>query len=204
VSAGEIAELVTLLILLIPSIVIHEVAHGWVSEKLGDPTPRLYGRITLDPRAHIDPFWTIIFPLLLLILSGFRFTFGMAKPVPINPRYYREPTKGMALVGLAGPGANLIFASFLALLIRLFPALYFFRLAAEINIVLAVFNLIPIPPLDGSRIVAYFLPSHLARSYLSSEKYGFLILFLLLTLFKGFFWAIIAPVIDFFIRIFLG
>lgn len=203
-SIGKLAEVVTLLILLIPSIVVHEVAHGWVSEKLGDPTPRLYKRLTLDPRAHIDPFWTIIFPLLLLVLSGFSFTFGMAKPVPINPRYYREPMKGMALVGLAGPASNLIFAFLLAFLIRLTPALYFLRLAAEINIVLAVFNLIPIPPLDGSRIVAYFLPPHLARSYLSSEKYGFLILFLLLTLFRGLFWAIIAPVIGFFIKIFLG
>ncbi len=197
-------ELAALFILLVPSIVIHEVAHGWTSEKLGDPTPRLYGRITLNPLAHLDPFWSVIFPVLLLIFSGFRFTFGMAKPIPINPRYYRDPLKGMALVGLAGPASNFLLAALLALIIRLFPPFYFLHLAAEINIVLAVFNLIPIPPLDGSRVVACLLPPDLARSYLGWEKYGFLLLFVLLTLFNGLFWAIIGPVIDFFIKLFLG
>lgn len=197
-------RIVVLLVFLIPSVTLHEYAHGWVSDKLGDPTPRLYGRLTLNPRAHIDPFWTILFPLMLLVLSGFTFTFGMAKPVPIDPRYYKNERLGLALSGIAGPSTNLALAALVGLAMKGVFFLSFLDLVVMLNVVLAVFNLVPIPPLDGSKVVAYFLPPQTAHSYLAWERYGFLALILLLTLFSRLFWAIIGPVINFFLYLFLS
>jgi Zn-dependent protease len=200
----QLLRIVALLVFLIPSVALHEYAHGWVSNRLGDPTPRLYGRLTLDPRAHIDPFWTVLFPLMLLILSNFTFTFGMAKPVPINPRYYKNERLGLALSGMAGPLTNLVLAALMGLAIKTTPYLSFLDLVVMLNVVLAIFNLVPIPPLDGSKVVAFFLPPQVAYSYLGWERYGFLFLILLLTLFNRLFWAIIGPVINFFLYLFLG
>lgn len=196
-------------VFIIPAIIAHEYAHGWVSYRLGDPTPLLAGRLRLDPRAHIDPFWTLILPLLL-ILSGSPAVFGMAKPVPVDPRHYKDQRKGLALTGAAGPLANLTFALVFSVFYRVFsffrlpdPLLLIFELIVEVNIVLAVFNLIPIPPLDGSRIITAFLPEELAFEYMKLERYGFLIIIILITIFRGAFWAIIDPVISFLIKAFL-
>lgn len=190
--------------LFIFAVVIHEVAHGWVAYKLGDLTAKHQGRISLNPLVHIDPLGTIILPLLL-ILFNFPVVFGWAKPVPINFLNLRDPKKGIIWVGLAGPAANFTLALILA-------ALYFFIQGARhpffsqiifysilVNLVLAVFNLIPIPPLDGSRILFGLLPPSVAVKYIKIERYGFILLFLLLWL--GVIDQLINPIIQVITRI---
>lgn len=169
--AELIPELAVVILAAGGSIILHEVAHGWVAYRLGDPTAKLAGRLTLNPLAHIDPLGTILIPGVLLLLATLTrapiILFGWAKPVPINPFYFRRPYRDMMLVGLAGPLLNLALAG-LALAAwyplsqagQALPELLILFLAALIliNIILACYNLIPIPPLDGSRILAYFLP----------------------------------------------
>lgn len=159
------------------AIVLHELAHGYTSYLLGDPTPKAEGRLTLDPRKHFD-----LIGLLCLII----FRFGWAKPVMVNPQYYKKPKQGMALVALAGPLTNFLI-SFISLIIVVLTSkqnslisviLYtFFLYLARINVSLGVFNLIPLPPLDGSKILGAFLPNYLYRKYMSLQKYGMYILF---------------------------
>ena len=175
--------------LLIFSIILHEIAHGAIAERLGDPTARIMGRLTLNPKSHIDPMMSILFPLIL-ILSGSRVVFGAAKPVPIDPFNFREPRKDMGLVGLAGPMTNFFLGAIAALLLKLLiaasiiPALsvfyYLFNNFIYYNFLLAAFNLLPIPPLDGSRILAAILPEEYAKLLDSLEPYGLFILFFLL------------------------
>src|SRR3989344_5977767 len=160
----ELFFLLISLVILVFSAILHEVAHGFVADRFGDPTARLMGRLTLNPKPHIDPMMTIFLPLLLLF-SGSPVIFGGAKPVPVDPYNFREGRKDMALVSLAGPGTNIILAVSAALLIRLFSViapidfvLYFLGIVVHINLLLAIFNLLPIPPLDGSKIVALLLP----------------------------------------------
>jgi Zn-dependent protease len=197
---NETALRVLQLAMFIPAIVLHEVSHGWVSYRLGDPTARMRGRLTLNPIKHMDPFGTVLLPLLLWASGGP--VFGYAKPVPINPGYYRDYRKGMMLTGLAGPTTNLALAivaglgcraiaggaSLLAatvgdgaitVLAWLFWGLYFF---AQINLVLMFFNLIPIPPLDGSRVLPLFLSDRALEAYHRVEQYGILVFFALLLL----------------------
>ena len=188
---------------LLLAMVLHEYAHGWVANKCGDPTARLQGRLTINPLAHIDPFGTVIFPLICLLLPG-GFLLGWAKPVPIDIRNLRTPRRDMALVAAAGPGMNLILAvisaALLAILITLEPGLTL-RGTAEteaqsgllitmilrpiaimalysviINVFLALFNLIPIPPLDGGRILTSLLPARPAMALARLEPYGMMIL----------------------------
>lgn len=167
------------------AIVVHEVAHGWIAYKLGDSTAKDLGRLTLNPLAHIDPIGTVILPLLL-IMTNSPVVFGWAKPVPINFHNLRNPKRDIISVGLAGPLANITFAFILAASFRLFSFLRGPFLTEMIfsgiliNIVLAAFNLIPIPPLDGSRILFGLLPYPLAVRYMKIESYGFIILFILL------------------------
>lgn len=160
----------------------HEYAHALVATKLGDQTARLSGRLSLNPMRHIDPLGA-----LMIVLVGF----GYAKPVPVNPRNFKNPKVGMALTALAGPGANLLMAIVFLLLkniILLFPTsnpivlalAYFFIFAASINIGLAVFNLLPIPPLDGSRILQLIIPSKYYFKFLQYERYVVIVVFVLL------------------------
>ena len=186
------------------AIVLHEVAHGWVANKLGDDTARWMGRLTLNPIKHIDPIGTILIPLLLVV-SGAGFVFGYAKPVPINFRKLNNPKRDMVWVALAGPLTNLALAfisvGLLSITIHLPNALLWFTepLAAMlqasiiINIVLFVVNLVPLPPLDGGRVAVGLLPNPLAYQLERIEPYGFFILVGLLML--GVFQSVLGPII---------
>jgi Zn-dependent protease len=171
---------------LVVAMVFHEVSHGWVAYMRGDSTARYSGRLTLNPLAHIDPVGTIAIPLLLFISTQGRFVFGAAKPVPVDFSRLKRPKTDMMLVGAAGPAANLLLALVSAALWRLLPdfpaSSFIFQNMIMTNIVLALFNLFPIPPLDGSRIVMGFLPRGLAYQYAKIEPYGFFIIMGLLWL----------------------
>lgn len=176
------------LVILIYSAILHEVAHGFVAEKLGDPTARLMGRLTLNPQPHIDLWMSIILPLLLII-SGSPVVFGAAKPVPIDPFNLKDGRKDVAIVSLAGPLTNLLIAVATASIIRLFginnstlfiALLPILVLVVKLNLLLAIFNLLPIPPLDGSKVFSLILPEKDANTYLSFGSVGFFIIFFLL------------------------
>lgn len=190
-SLLELSWLLDLSAWIIPvvtAVVLHEVAHGWVAEKLGDPTARVLGRITLNPLKHIDPFGTILFPILLIILNS-PVVFGSARPVPVNFGNLKPPRLGMALVALAGPATNVLLAITAGLLLHveavikpehapwLFQNLY---RALMINCVLAVFNMIPLLPLDGGRVVASLLTGRANRLWMRLERLGLLVLAILL------------------------
>ncbi len=197
------------LVVLIPSVSLHELFHGWTAYRLGDPTAKLMGRLTLNPIAHIDPIGTLLLPFLMFLFTGF--VFGYAKPVPINPANLRDPKRDMILIGLSGPLANLLLALVFSLMIKAglltglltsLSAMYvLLRFGIIINLILAIFNLVPIPPLDGSRVLMGILPYHLAVSYSKLEPYGFLIIVGLLYL--GIIGKIIFPVINFLTTILL-
>lgn len=171
------------------AITVHEVAHGWVAKLKGDLTADRLGRLTLNPIKHIDPLGTVILPGILL-LTGTGFIFGWAKPVPVDGRNFKKPLQDMAWVAAAGPLSNLMMALIWALLARIgvmvnvefvsLPLIYMGVAGISINLVLFLINLLPIPPLDGSRILTGFLPPRLAWQYNQIERYGFLILVLLL------------------------
>ncbi|SHN90567.1 site-2 protease family protein [bacterium endosymbiont of Bathymodiolus sp. 5 South] len=192
----------TLLIYTIPlifAITVHEFAHGWVANQYGDATAKMLGRLTLNPIKHIDPIGTILVPAILYF-TGSPFLFGWAKPVPINFNALKSPKKDMILVALAGPVSNFIMA-LLWLLVILFALnlqsqllidMAYFGIA--INLILGVFNLLPLPPLDGSRVVSALLPNHLAYEYNKLERYGLFILVGLL--FLGVFERVILPIVQ--------
>ncbi|MCM8767192.1 MAG: site-2 protease family protein [Candidatus Omnitrophica bacterium] len=163
------------------SVIIHEVSHGYVALKNGDPTAKYMGRLTLNPIPHIDPIGTILLPFLLIVLR-FPILIGIAKPVPINPYYFRNYKIGMITVGISGPLSNILLGISFALIYKIFPSSLigeYLKIGSFINFILAFFNLMPIPPLDGSRVIAVLLPRSLAIRYERIERYGiFLILFL--------------------------
>lgn len=181
--------------LLILSITVHEFAHSLAALRLGDPTARSEGRLSLNPFAHIDPFWTVLFPLMLFISTGGRFMFGAARPVPINYGMFRAPRIALVVVGASGPLANFCLAFIVSLLLRIgIPAAPLLTELAVINIMLGVFNLIPIPPLDGSRVVMGLLPPGAARRYAAVERFGFLIV--MLCLYAGLFDFFLYPLMN--------
>jgi len=188
--------------LLLIAMTIHEFFHGWVAYRLGDNTAKYSGRLTLNPLAHIDPFWTLLLPMFLFVSSGGRFIFGAAKPVPINYWALKNPKRDIIFVGAAGPLSNLILAAILSLFIKIpLPGNLSFILSnlLIINVVLGIFNLVPIPPLDGSRILMGLLPGRLAAQYASIEPYGFIILMMLIWL--GVFGNLIWPAVALVLRL---
>lgn len=167
------------------ALVCHEVSHGWVAHRLGDPTAHAMGRLSLNPLRHIDPIGTVLVPGVLM-LSGSPLVFGWAKPVPISAWQLRHPQRDMIWVGLAGPAANFALAAAVAALLRLghVPMTSWLgalgATAVVINLVLGVFNLLPVPPLDGSRVLFGLLPRPAARLLAALEPFGFLLLILLM------------------------
>lgn len=199
----DFISLVFYFLIIIPSAIIHEYAHGWMAFQLGDNTAKYAGRLTVDPRAHIDRWGTILMPIGLFLLTGGRFMFAYAKPVPYNPYNLRNQKWGPALVGLAGPFANLLLALCFGIMVRLFPnslSAPFLVIIVISNISLMVFNLLPIPPLDGSKILYAVLPhsAYKVRAFL--DRYGFIILLF----FIFFLFDLIRPLIDGLVRLIIG
>lgn len=204
-----------ILIWIIPllfAITVHEVAHGWVALKFGDKTALMMGRLTLNPIKHIDLIGTIIVPGILLVLGGF--IFGWAKPVPVTQRNLRNPRMNMAVVALAGPMANLVMAVLWALIMRLGffihqeglaigrPVIWMGQAGIFVNLMLMILNLLPIPPLDGGRIVSNILPPRVAYHYDRLEPFGFLILLILLV--TGILAGVLGPLVFGSARMLMG
>lgn len=188
-------------LVLVPSAILHEYMHGFVADKLGDPTARYAGRLTLDPRVHIDPIGTILLPLGLFLMSGGRFMFAYAKPVPYNPYNLKNQKWGPVAVALAGPASNFFLAFIFGLLAQFFPQLgLFLSIIVIANVTLGVFNLVPIPPLDGSKVLLAIIPDSRQDIRNMLERYGFV----MLIVFMVFFYHFLSPVIDFLYRLFLG
>lgn len=189
-----ITDVVQIIFVLLFSVIFHECAHGWIADKLGDPTARLAGRLTLNPLKHIDPLGTIIVPLVLRLL-GF-LPLGWAKPVPVNFARLHHPKRDMIWVAIAGPATNIGLAILFSQLLKLTALSFlheFFVLAVMVNLILAIFNLAPIPPLDGSRILMGLLPNSLARTYSRLEPFGLIIVIVLLNFgLLDFIWTIVA------------
>lgn len=208
---SNIMELILVIPILLLSLSIHEYSHGYVSYLLGDPTPKQNGRLTLNPIAHLD----LMGSLVLLITRRI----GWAKPVPINPRYYKNPRKGLMIVGIAGPGSNLIMAGIFAIIFRTvmffasvnsvgaigtqvsdtqYIILRFLLLAVIVNLSLGFFNLLPIPPLDGSNILRGLIPSNFDK-YLNKLQGPIGMVILLILAYTGILWGMISPFVNFFL-----
>jgi len=205
----NVAQVFIAFIVLLFSLTIHEMAHAWTADRLGDPTARLLGRISLNPIVHADLIGTIILPLAALLSPGSSFLIGWAKPVPVDVRKLRRPRRDYMIVAAAGPASNLTIAFIAALVLLLVPVspqtlsetnvsvpiATMLGQLMRLNVLLAVFNMIPIPPLDGGSVLAGLLPADLARSFNRVRPYGFLILLALVV--TGGFTYIVGPPYEF-------
>ncbi len=203
---GFLTGFLFLFLLFLSAVVIHELSHGFVALAFGDTTAQRAGRLTLNPLKHVDPIGTLFLPLFLRLI-GSPVTFGWAKPVPINPVNLRHPRRDMLWIGMAGPVSNLLMAlaaaGFLRLLGPGLPAtvVALVKYLALVNLVLGTFNLLPIPPLDGSRVLLSLVPARFAVGLILMERWGFILIFLLLYL--GWIDKVLAPMIGFLVQ-FLG
>ncbi len=222
----DITKLIFMIPALLLAVIVHELGHGIVAYRLGDPTPKLAGRLTFNPIPHIDPFGSIILPAILIIFNS-PILFGWAKPVPINPFNFKKLgyRKGMAVTSLAGVSMNMLFAFIFGFLFQILsnqgvlssiasvlgtgfiksvimPLLIFFQYSVSINVILAIFNLLPIPPLDGWRFLTTMLPIQLEQKLESIEQYGMIILIVLLMV--GVLNYILIPPYIFLTRLLLG
>ncbi len=222
----DITKLIFMIPALLLAVIVHELGHGIVAYRLGDPTPKLAGRLTFNPIPHIDPFGSIILPAILIIFNS-PILFGWAKPVPINPFNFKKLgyRKGMAVTSLAGVSMNLLFAFIFGFLFQILsnqgvlssiasvfgtgfiksvimPLLIFFQYSVSINVILAIFNLLPIPPLDGWRFLTTMLPVQLEQKLEPVEQYGMIILIVLLMV--GVLNYILIPPYIFLTRLLLG
>jgi Zn-dependent protease len=197
--------------LLIVSLVLHELAHGWVAYLLGDPTAKAHGRLTLNPIAHMDTWGTLMLAVTFLLSRGTAFL-GWAKPVPVDPRFFKDGQRGMAWVGAAGPLTNFAVALFAVGMIWLtythsvYVAQLFVRLLL-LNVILGTLNLIPLPPLDGSRVLGGFLPRGLYKQWAALDRYGsytFILLFVVIWQVPGFYDATIGNVLGLFVKLLPG
>ncbi len=212
--SGLVQLLSVVIIPLLFAITLHEVAHGWVAKRCGDPTALFAGRLTLNPVRHIDPLGTLIVPIAMLLMSGGNMAFGWAKPVPVAFNNLNNPKRDMILVAAAGPASNLLMATFWALLasfvigasfIGATPGEWLLRMCVfgiQINVILAVFNMLPLPPLDGGRVLAGLLPANGAAVLDRIEPFGFLIVIALML--TGVLWTILEPFMFLFIDFFWG
>ncbi len=190
-------------LVIIPSAIMHEYAHGWMADRLGDPTARNAGRLSLDPRVHIDPIGSLLLPLLLFFSTAGSFMFAYAKPVPFNPNNLRDKRWGPVYVALAGPLTNFFIAFVIGMIIRVLPVSTFSELLSIIvlaNVLLGVFNCVPIPPLDGSKLLFAFLPDSMENIKIMMERFGFV----LVLIFVFYFSHVINPAVDFFMNLFTG
>lgn len=193
------------IVILILSVIIHEVSHGYMADRLGDPTARLQGRLTLNPIKHIDPFGSVILPLMMAIITP-GFVFGWAKPVPYNPYNLKNKRSGEFLIAAAGPLSNLVIALIFGCIIRfvqqgvMTPFIEIASYIVIINLTLAVFNLIPIPPLDGSKLLFSILPQQYGKTRMMLETYAPILIIVVIF----FLWKLIYPVIWPIFRVFTG
>ena len=192
-------ETVSWIFFIFAAVVFHEVSHGLMAYVLGDSTAKSAGRLSLNPLKHIDPFWTVILPAVLYFSTHGKLVFGMAKPVPVNFARLRHPRRDAVLVALAGPGVNLLLAAILSLIWSRSGST-FALYGAYLNLGLGLFNLIPIPPLDGSRIAAALMPRRMSSMFLSIERWGFIIIVFLHMM--GILFKILMPAIDFFCKLY--
>ena len=193
------------IIVVLFSVVIHEVSHGLMAYRLGDPTAKRLGRLTLNPFPHLDLFGSIILPVLSLILGGF--IFGYAKPVPYNPLFLRDQKYGPAKVGFSGPASNLVLAIIFGLILRFLPPFLYqtsipklFTFIVSINLILAIFNLMPVPPLDGHWLLLSFLPDRFYRLKQMYSQYGLLLFFVFLFIV----FPLILPLVEILFRLIVG
>jgi Zn-dependent protease len=205
VVSFEPLTVVYIVLTLLPAMVLHEVSHGVVADRMGDTTPRVMGRLTVNPARHIDPFGTIVLPGLLVLPylfgRGVSPIFGYAKPMPLNPSNLKNPDRQVMLIAVAGPVTNLLLAVAGAVALRFVgtgagAVAEFLGVWVFLNVLMAVFNIMPIPPLDGSKVLARFLPPRAREVYQSWEPYGALFMLVVFFLFPGLIFAIVDPVVD--------
>ena len=198
----SIQRILLLIVPMLLALTFHELAHAWVADRLGDPTPRMMGRLTINPLKHLDPIGT-----LAIFLTGM---FGWAKPVPVNPRYFKNPAKAMKWVALAGPITNLCLAAIFAIVAKILimtagpfilrtspvlnPIFIMVNISIILNVALGIFNMVPIPPLDGSKVLMSILPLDKAITFSRIEPYGFIILIALI--YTGMLHRVMGPIID--------